>query len=143
MGSQLLLRRRLINTINSSTDNVVYVYAPTGFGKTVLARQWAETQLEPIVWFDGFATSQVGDLFGSIVSEIRKNIPSLNKSLAQFENLKEVDDGVLSHFLQVIEKDKSKFHIVIDNAEVIRRDHNGFARFLNIRYVHDVLFCVK
>ena len=130
MGSQLLLRRRLINTINISTDNVVYIYAPTGFGKTVLARQWAETQLEPIVWFDGFATSQVGDLFGSIVSEIRKNIPSLNKSLAQFENLKEVDDGVLSHFLQVIEKDKSKFHIVIDNAEVIRRDHNGFARFL-------------
>ena len=130
MGSQLLLRRRLINTINISTDNVVYVYAPTGFGKTVLARQWAETQSEPIVWFEGFATSQVGDLFGSIVSEIRKNIPSLNKSLAQFENLKEVDDGVLSHFLQVIEKDKSKFHIVIDNAEVIRRDHNGFARFL-------------
>jgi len=130
MGSQLLLRRRLINTINSSTDNVVYIYAPTGFGKTVLARQWAETQSEPIVWFDGFATSQVAELLGSIVSEIRKGIPALNKSLAQFENLEEVDDGVLSQFLQIIEKDKSKFHIVIDNAEVIRRDHNGFARFL-------------
>ncbi len=130
MGSQLLLRRRLINAINSPTDNVVYIYAPTGFGKTVLARQWAETQSEPIVWFDGFATSQVAELFGSIVFEIRKSIPSLNKSLAHFENLKEVDDGVLSQFLQIIEKDKSKFHIVIDNAEVIRRDHNVFARFL-------------
>ena len=130
MGSQLLLRRRLINTINSSTDNIVYIYAPTGFGKTVLARQWAETQSEPIVWFYGFATSEVSDLFGSIVSEIRKSIPSLKNNLAEFENLKVIDDGVLTHFLQVVEKDKSRFHIVIDNAEVIRKNHNGFARFL-------------
>lgn len=130
MGSHLLLRKRLINQINSSADNVIYLYAPTGYGKTVLARQWAETQLESVIWFDGFATTRTSEIFKEIVKEIRKSIPTLNQPLANFDNISEIDEETLTRFLTVIEKDKSKFHIVIDNAEVIRRDHNEFARFL-------------
>ena len=130
MAAQHLLRRRLINAINSATDNVIYIFAPSGYGKTVLARQWAETQTEPVVWFDAFSTSHVSELFVSIISEIRTTIPSLSKSLAEFERVKTVDDTVLSDFLRVLDKEKTKFHLVVDNAEAIRKNHNDFARFL-------------
>ncbi|MFM1967527.1 MAG: hypothetical protein RL590_384, partial [Actinomycetota bacterium] len=50
-----MYRRRLINQINTPEHHIVYVYGPAGFGKTVLARQWMESQQLPTAWVEGFS----------------------------------------------------------------------------------------
>jgi len=58
MASQMLLRRRLINFMDSARGNPIYLIGPTGFGKSTLARQWAELNEVPTIWFEGFTSPE-------------------------------------------------------------------------------------
>ena len=130
MTSQLLLRRRLINALNDSRDHIAYIYAPTGYGKTVLAQQWAESQSDPVVWINGVSNQDLRDLFRTLVLAIKKKVPSVSRKLAKFESIEDVNQEVIVQFLNVFLKDKNNFCIVIDDAESIRQEHNEFARYL-------------
>ena len=85
-----MYRRRLINQINTPEHHIVYVYGPAGFGKTVLARQWMESQPLPTAWVEGFSTASAAELFTVFIEEIQKKVPNLAKKLNLLQKVKTV-----------------------------------------------------
>ncbi len=124
MSSPLMYRRRLINQINTPEHHIVYVYGPAGFGKTVLARQWMESQPLPTAWVEGFSTASATELFTVFIEEIQKKVPNLAKKLNLLQKVKTVSISDIEKFAEILEEDRTPFNIVIDNAEEIRRSHN-------------------
>jgi LuxR family maltose regulon positive regulatory protein len=141
MPAPLLFRRRLINAIEEDGNQLIYIYGPAGYGKSALARQWAESQSKPTVWFEGSSSSNAAELLRLLISKITESVPALEPKLDGFEIPDSLTIEVLGRFLGILEKDKTLFNLVIDNAESIRKSHNEFSRFLvsqlptNIRLV--------
>ncbi|MEY3345929.1 MAG: hypothetical protein RLZZ581_723 [Actinomycetota bacterium] len=127
MSSPLMYRRRLINQINTPEHHIVYIYGPAGFGKTVLARQWMESQQLPTAWVEGFSTSNATELFTVFIEEIQKKVPNLEKKLSSLQKTKKVSISDIEKFAEILEEEKTPFNIVIDNAEEIRRSHNDLS----------------
>src|SRR3954451_13781716 len=46
----LVLRGELIDRLRESTQNVVLLAGPAGYGKTTLLRQWAQEDERPFTW---------------------------------------------------------------------------------------------
>ena len=57
---QLLERPRLLRAIADADGRIVALVAPAGYGKTVLARQWADTVPGDALWYS--ASSRSGDV---------------------------------------------------------------------------------
>ena len=130
MQSDLLYRRRLVNQINSSRDNVTYIHAPSGYGKSVLAQQWSETTEGETIWFRGFATNQSSELLSALTEAVGSAIPELNKVFEEFDFEKTVTAHILDDLIRSIQQTNTRFNLVIDDAEIIRNNHQGFARHL-------------
>ncbi|MBU3692589.1 MAG: hypothetical protein FGM47_03605 [Candidatus Nanopelagicaceae bacterium] len=127
MSSPLMYRRRLINQINTPEHHIVYIFGPSGFGKTILARQWMESQQLPTAWVEGFSTANATELFTVFIEEIQKKVPHLAKKLSLLQKTKKVSISDIEMFVEILEGDKTPFNIVIDNAEEIRRSHNDLS----------------
>lgn len=125
-----LYRRRLINLLNDSAHQRVYLYGPVGFGKSQLARQWAETQDIPTIFFAGFSTSNAAELFTSFIEALISGLPQLEKKLQVFRELEDLKQGDIEELVSLLSKEKSPFNLIIENAETIRQDHNKFSQLL-------------
>ena len=134
MAADLIYRRRLINQINTPAHHIVYIFGPAGFGKTILARHWMESQTLPNVWVEGFSTSNAAELFQVFLREITKQLPHLETPLAKLRDKSSVTFEDILEFSKVIEQDKTPFNVVIDNAEEIRVVHNDLSMAI-VRYM--------
>lgn len=130
MTGPILYRRRLVNAIQNANNRFIYVYGPAGYGKTLAVRQWADDQEKPLVWFEGYATSNISELINSMVDAIGNTVPDLKMKLNDFVMPQEIDDEFISNLFSIISKDRQGFNLVIDNAEIIRESHNSIARTL-------------
>jgi LuxR family transcriptional regulator, maltose regulon positive regulatory protein len=51
--SYIIKRPRLTRLLDESEARIILLCAPAGYGKTTLAREWAESRSEPVAWFTG------------------------------------------------------------------------------------------
>jgi ATP/maltotriose-dependent transcriptional regulator MalT len=130
MAAPLLFRRRIVNLIEESPRHIVYIFGPAGYGKTVVAKQWAESQDIPTAWFDGYSTTNAADLLITLLESIFKVIPSLKTKFREIEIPEKLDLKILNEVISVLEKSKIELNLIIDNAELIRKSHNDFSRYL-------------
>ena len=130
MISRVLYRRRLVHAIEEAQTQVIYVYGPAGYGKTTTARQWSESQNDPIVWIEGQSTRSETELLVSFVEAIVKTFPELEVKLSEFTNARSFDSKYIADLFSVISKSKLNIKIIVDNAEIIRQSHNDLARIL-------------
>ena len=70
-----LLRERLIDRLNRPAPRVTFAVAPGGFGKTVLASQWAAQAEGPVFWYSVDARDSARDSIFHIVQGLRLSIP--------------------------------------------------------------------
>lgn len=127
MASPLIYRKRLIHAINNPGHHIVYVYGPAGFGKTVLARDWMQSQNLPTAWVEGFSSSNAADLFEVFLKELIRVMPHLASKLDPLLEVENVKAEHIRELVEILEQDKTPFNIVIDNAEEIRRTHNDLS----------------
>lgn len=130
MPATILFRRRLINQIDDSGNQITYVHGPAGYGKSILAKQWADSQESPTVWFEGSSTTEASELFRLLITKIGEAIPSLAKKVLDFEVPEELSVQDIGSFLKLLERERNQFNLVIENAESIRRAHNELSRYL-------------
>ena len=124
MASPLIYRKRLISAINTPGHHIIYIFGPAGFGKSTLARDWMQSQTLPTVWVEGYSTSNATELFTLFVNAISETVPGLKSKLVKFQKVEKVSLQDILSLEEMLEKDKTPFNIVIDNAEEIRREHN-------------------
>ena len=58
------------------------------------------------------------------MNAISETVPGLKSKLAKFQKVEKVSLQDILSLEELLEKDKTPFNIVIDNAEEIRREHN-------------------
>src|SRR5947209_7365240 len=51
--SYIIKRPRLTKLLDESEARIILLCAPAGYGKTTLAREWAETRSEAVAWYGG------------------------------------------------------------------------------------------
>ena len=127
MSSPLLYRKRLINQINNPEHHIIYIYGPAGFGKTILAQHWMDSQDLPTAWIEGFSTTNANELFQDFLKKIYETLPNLKTKLKPLLSLKSVSIDNIKALSQILESDKTPFNVVVDNAEEIRREHNDLS----------------
>ena len=127
MSSPLLYRKRLINQINNPEHHIIYIYGPAGFGKTILAQHWMDSQDLPTAWIEGFSTTNANELFQDFLKKIYETLPNLKTKLKPLLTLKSVSIENIKALSQILESDKTPFNVVVDNAEEIRREHNDLS----------------
>lgn len=89
-----------------------------------------ESQEYPTVWFEGFSTTEASELFRVLITKISEAVPSLTKKLLDFELPDELTVQVIGSLLKLLERERTPFNLVIENAESIRRSHNELSRYL-------------
>ncbi len=130
MNSPMLFRRRLVNLLNAARGNPIYLFAPAGYGKSVVVQQWAELHSEPVVWFEGFYSPDPNEVISSIMKAVIEQIPNLEKTFKPYLQKQELTDDDLDRLLKDLAKEKQGFALVIENAEIIRKTHNEISQFL-------------
>lgn len=130
MAASVLFRRRLVNAINDADSNIVYIFGPAGYGKTLTAKQWAESQEIPTAWFDGYSTTSAEDLLNTLLESIFSAVPSLKTKFKEFKIPEKIEIEDLKEVVTILERSKIKFNLIVDNAELIRKSQNNFSRYL-------------
>lgn len=128
MAGDFLFRKELISSISNFSSNAVYIYGPSGFGKSVLARQYVETSSIPYVWFDASATTTAKELLLDLTAAVIKTFPELETDLKFFAEKSSFEVADVTTYFKVIEKHKKPFNLVIDGAQEISAKFNDIAR---------------
>ena len=66
--SQFILRKSILELLEKPAPQAVLAIAPSGFGKTILAAQWAAMHPDKTIWYnpaltDTFKDLVLGDIF--------------------------------------------------------------------------------
>ena len=130
VGTDFIHRRRLIHAIENSGNELLLVYGPAGYGKSVVVRQWADEQKRPVVWFEGFASTNTKVLITEIIDSIKTAIPELQEKLENLVIPVDVNENFISSLYEILSKYRNGFVFVVDQAEVIRKAHNHISRLL-------------
>lgn len=130
MAAPVIFRRRLVSAINATSNHVLYIHGPAGFGKSLLAKQWADGNQDPTIWFEGYATSNANELMQGLVNKIGEAIPALKPKLDLLELAESISIQDVINFFSILDKTRVPFNLVIDNAELIRKEHNELSRFI-------------
>lgn len=138
MGSQTLFRRRLINLMDGAQGNPIYLFGPTGYGKTELAKQWAELSQRSTVWFTGFSSPDSNEFIKELLKVICDELPEIKGTLKPYLEKKSLSQDDLNELIKDLEKDKRDFALIIEKAELIRYAHNQIARFLVSQLPHHI-----
>ena len=128
MAGDFLLRKELLSSISNSPSNAVYIYGPSGFGKSTLARQYVETSSIPFVWFDASATTTAKELLLDLTTAVLNTFPELESELKFFAEKSSFEVEDIATYFKVIEKHKKPFNLVIDNAQEISAKFNDISR---------------
>lgn len=128
MSDGLLLRKRLIDAISEGGNKVTYIYGPAGFGKTILAKQWSALEEKPTIWFTGFSTEQLPDLYLDFINAIVETLPTLKNKLQNIELIENQEHDFIRNIFQIISDSKLRINFIIENAEQIRQKHKDFSR---------------
>ena len=120
-GSELVLRRRLLDKLQSANAPVVLLNAPSGYGKSVLIEQWAARDPRP------FTSLILGDqhndpamLVGSILEALAQIEPiSTDVDLALANPKPNIDGVVLPRLGAALARRKVPFVLVLDDFEQI------------------------
>ena len=72
---QFVLRTKLLELLEKPAPHAVFAIAPSGFGKTILAAQWAAMHPECTIWYTPALTDSFKDLVFHCVSSLRRFKP--------------------------------------------------------------------
>src|SRR5579872_5899090 len=82
-GRRIIERPRLLKLLDDSSARTILLVAPAGYGKTTLARQWAERQ-NGITWYSARAGSaDIAQLVVGLAAALGPAAPELEEYASQ------------------------------------------------------------
>ena len=75
VSPEFIYRRDLLDSIDLPAPFAIVAVAPSGFGKSVLAAQWAAQRPEITAWYTADHGDSAKDIFFHVVASLRQNFP--------------------------------------------------------------------
>ena len=84
---QFVLRSKLLELLEKPAPQAAIAIAPSGFGKTILAAQWAAMHPDSTIWYTPALSDTFKDLVFHCVSSLRRFKPDAAPWIEKYRNL--------------------------------------------------------
>ena len=117
---QIIERPRLTRLLDASTARIITLVAPAGYGKTTLARQWAETRSKPVAWLSTrtgmMGVSEYAMSFARVLEEAVPGVATtMERHLKRQPNASEDSEGFAEVLLDALVSIGEDMLIVLDD----------------------------
>jgi hypothetical protein len=126
--ANFLSRKHLFHLFETNTPGATIVAAPTGYGKTMLVAEWAQSQERPTIWCSVDPNDSPQMFFAHIVQSVRNVLPKFG---ADFESERFLSpDSYIRYMVREASEVKEDFNFVIDNGPSDAQEIAPFAQVL-------------
>ena len=124
VSESFLVRTRLLAALDLPAPHVTYVVAPSGYGKTALAAQWASFHPMHTAWYTASANDSILDSILSLIQSFRNIFPSFMHQLTQ-EGLRTWSPiDLVKIACNEVARIGETLNLIIDEAHVLTAEHN-------------------
>jgi len=124
VNENFIVRSHLLQELNNPAPQITYVIAPSGYGKSSLAAQWAAQHPETTAWYTASANDSVLDSVFNIIESFRNIIPNYMSQLTD-ENLNNwTPQEIVRLGCNELSKIDLTYNLILDEAHVLTPEHN-------------------
>ena len=123
-----LSRKHLFHLFETNLPGATVVAAPAGYGKSMLAAEWAKAQTRPTIWFAVDSADSPQMFFAHVIQSVRNVIPTF---ASNFENERFLSpESYIGYLVGEAAAVKEAFNFVIDNGPIDADEVAPFAQAL-------------
>ena len=129
---QFIVRQGILNLLEERQSRLTIITAPPGYGKSALAAQWINRNLENGIWYSVTREHTPIDTFEHLIVAIRKLIPDFAPWAEDIsENNFDFGRAIMRIANDLAVYDRN-FSMVIDGSDLFSSEHlTGMQNFIN------------
>ena len=117
--SEFIYRRELLDQIDKPAPFAIVAVAPSGFGKSVLAAQWAAQKPEITAWYSAEPGDSAKDILFHVISALRENFPEFAPWAEEYSEKKIDLESTAVRFSNSVAELGPEIRFVFDNLDAI------------------------
>ena len=125
---QFVLRKKLLEILDRPAPHAVFAIAPSGFGKTILAAQWAAKHPDRTIWYTPVLTDTFKDLVFHCVSSLRRFKPDAAPWIEKYRTEKFDPRIAVVEFANEIATIGFDVHFIADGSHNINPNNEEFTQ---------------
>ena len=125
---QFVLRKKLLEILDRPAPQAVFAIAPSGFGKTILAAQWAAMHPDRTIWYTPVLTDTFKDLVFHCVSSLRRFKPDAAPWIEKYRTEKFDPRIAVVEFANEIATIGFDVHFITDGSHNINPNNEEFTQ---------------
>ena len=125
---QFVLRKKLLEILDRPAPHAVFAIAPSGFGKTILAAQWAAKHPDRTIWYTPVLTDTFKDLVFHCVSSLRRFKPDAAPWIEKYRTEKFDPRIAVVEFANEIATIGFDVHFIADGSHNINSNNEEFTQ---------------
>ena len=125
---QFVVRTKLLELLEKPAPQAVFAIAPSGFGKTILAAQWAAMHPDRTIWYTPALTDSFKDLVFHCVSSLRRFKPEAAPWIEKYRTEKFDPNLAVIEFANEIASIGFDVHFIADGSHNINPKNQEFTQ---------------
>jgi LuxR family transcriptional regulator, maltose regulon positive regulatory protein len=125
---QFVLRTKLLELLEKPAPHAAFAIAPSGFGKTILAAQWAAMHPDRTIWYTPSLTDTFKDLVFHCVASLRRFKPDAAPWIEKYRTEKFDPRAAVIEFANEIATIGFEVHFIADGSHNINPNNEEFTQ---------------
>lgn len=125
---QFVLRTKLLELLEKPAPHAAFAIAPSGFGKTILAAQWAAMHPDRTIWYTPALTDTFKDLVFHCVASLRRFKPDAAPWIEKYRTEKFDPRTAVIEFANEIATIGFEVHFIADGSHNINPNNEEFTQ---------------
>ena len=120
---QFISRKALLEQLNTPAPQAMFAITPSGFGKTVLAAQWANQHPTKTIWYTASPNDTPKETIFHFICGLRRIFPAAAPWAEKYRTEEFNLTEAVTLFANEIAKIGTEIHMVTDNADNFSKEH--------------------
>ena len=116
-------RKALLEQLNTPAPQAMFAITPSGFGKTVLAAQWADQHPTKTIWYTASPNDPPKETIFHFICGLRRIFPAAAPWAEKYRTEEFNLTEAVTLFANEIAKIGTEIHMVTDNADNFSKEH--------------------
>ena len=126
--SEFIFRRELLEEIDKPAPFAIVAVAPSGFGKSILAAQWASQKPEITAWYTAEQGDTAKDILFNVIASLRQNFPNFAPWAEEIGD-QDIDlEALAKKFSNSVAELGPEIRFIFDNLDAINGDEQVVLR---------------
>ena len=120
---QFVTRKILLEQLNTPAPQVMFLITPSGFGKTILAAQWAAQHPKKTIWYTASTNDTPRETLFHYISGLRQLFPDAAPWAENYRHERFSITEAVRMFANELANIGTEIHIVTDNADSFSQEY--------------------